>query len=595
MGPNAFIGSVEVSGLDPEEAARLLREATDAFYAAGAPVALSGMQSSVPLSMLVGSDSVDAVQFQIDETVDAVFASSHEEDGSADALDIFFELFKPNKTFLMVSADADRLRESVRAAFPDREPPPTNASFAFTKTDDAWSVTVVEGTPGDEFDFEPFLTGLLSNLAKLDRTPTPLVVTRKNPEVSAADAERLVEVGLAALGRAPYVLTVGEEGEWTVDADALAGMLAPGTDGLTVNEEPFNAKLDEIALEVEIPAQDARFLVEDGRVKEFVGSKNGVSIDREGAREAFASALNGDAASVTLSLATIEPSVKISEINDLGIADILGTGTSSYRGSPTNRVKNIKNGVRLLNGILISPDETFSLLNALRPFTAENGYLPELVIKGDKIEPEIGGGLCQIGTTTFRAALNSGLPIVKRSNHSLVVSYYNDPANGNPGTDATIYDPAPDFQFKNDTGKYILFQAEFDDATQGLRFTFWGTSDGRKGSYTPPVVLRWIGVGETINTETLDLPAGEKKCQSAHVGADTTFTYTIVKPDGTTEESTFDSHYRPLPEICLVGVEELSTQDDLQPNTDDVSSSQATDTPVTADDAPQSDAETKTE
>jgi vancomycin resistance protein YoaR len=251
--------------------------------------------------------------------------------------------------------------------------------------------------------------------------------------------------------------------------------------------------------------------------------------------------------------------------------------------------------VRLLNGLLIAPDETFSLLNALKPFETENGYLPELVIKGDKIQPEIGGGLCQIGTTTFRAAMNSGLPIVSRSNHSLVVSYYNDPANGNPGTDATIYDPAPDFQFKNDTGHYLLFQAEMDETTQNLRFTFWGTSDGRKGSYTPPTVIRWIGVGDPINTETLDLEPGEKKCQSAHVGADTTFTYSVVRPDGTVETTGYPSHYRPLPEICLVGVEELSTPDGLQPATDDVSSTEAAEAPVPSDTMPQPDAQTKTE
>jgi len=221
---------------------------------------------------------------------------------------------------------------------------------------------------------------------------------------------------------------------------------------------------------------------------------------------------------------------------------------------------NIQNGVKLLNGLLIAPGETFSLVAALSPFTLENGYLPELVIKGDKIEPEVGGGLCQIGTTTFRATMNSGLLVTERSNHSLVVSYYNDPSNGNPGTDATIYDPAPDFKFTNDTDDYILFQAENLKDIKQLRFTFWGTNDGRKGSYSPPIVTRWIPVGETQNIETLDLEPGVEECQSAHIGADATFVYTVEKIDGEKIETTFDSHYRPLPKICLIGVEELSEE-----------------------------------
>jgi hypothetical protein len=88
-----------------------------------------------------------------------------------------------------------------------------------------------------------------------------------------------------------------------------------------------------------------------------------------------------------------------------------------------------------------------------------------------------------------------------------------------------------------------------------LQFALWGTSDGRKGSYTPPAVTRWIPAGETKYIETTNLEPGKQKCQGAHVGADTSFVYTIVRPDGEQEETTFESHYRPLPEICLVGIE----------------------------------------
>src|SRR5690606_1808590 len=148
--------------------------------------------------------------------------------------------------------------------------------------------------------------------------------------------------------------------------------------------------------------------------------------------------------------------------------EILGVGYSNFAGSPANRVHNISIGAAKLDGLLIAPGEEFSLLNALRPFTVTAGYLPELVIKGDKITPEVGGGLCQIGSTTFRAAMNSGLSITERRNHSLVVSYYNDPRNGNPGTDATIYDGSPDFKFINDTGHHILIKTEMNRSNGDL-------------------------------------------------------------------------------------------------------------------------------
>jgi vancomycin resistance protein YoaR len=248
------------------------------------------------------------------------------------------------------------------------------------------------------------------------------------------------------------------------------------------------------------------------------------------------------------------PAVPTGSANDLGIREVLGVGYSSFAGSPSNRRANIRHGADKLNGLLIAPGETLSLLENLRPFTIADGYLPELVIKGDKIIPEIGGGLCQIGTTTFRAAMNSGLEIAERRNHSLVVSYYNDPSNGQPGTDATIYDPSPDLKILNDTANYIMLVTTVDSATSELFFTFWGTSDGRAGSYTPPVVLSWTGYGATQETETTTLAPGVRQCQSPHPGATTTFDYNIVMPDGSVKTREFYSSYRSLPTICLVGV-----------------------------------------
>jgi vancomycin resistance protein YoaR len=241
------------------------------------------------------------------------------------------------------------------------------------------------------------------------------------------------------------------------------------------------------------------------------------------------------------------------ELKALGIREVLGVGVSRFAGSPNNRIKNIQNGAVKLNGLLIPPDGIFSTISTTQPFTIEGGYLPELVIKGSKLVPELGGGLCQIGTTLFRMAMNSGMEITERRNHSLVVSYYNDLSNGLPGTDATIYEPAPDFRFKNDTGHHVLIEANVNTQTGDLVFTLWGTNDGRKGFYDPPQVLRWIPSGPKQVIPSPDLPEGKENCQKAYRGAETTFTYHRTLADGTVEDVDFKSLYRPLPEICLVG------------------------------------------
>jgi len=328
-----------------------------------------------------------------------------------------------------------------------------------------------------------------------------------------------------------------------------------------------------IAPDVEVLPQNAEFVWKTGskKVEKFIPSHDGIKIDMDLVIKSIDDAVQSRYQSVLAALDDkqikhkkeeiqlvvnrVEPEIKTEETNNLGIKEKMGVGVSDYSGSPYNRRSNIKNAVQKLDGLLIAPDEEFSLLTALGPFNYANGYLEELVIKGDEIKPEIAGGLCQIGTTSFRMAMNSGMPVTERRNHSLVVSYYNDPTNGNPGTDATIYDPQPDFKFLNDTGEYLLMAALMDTATGNLEFTLWGASDGRKGYYSAPVVHRWIGTDPEEEIETEELEPGERKCQSRHPGAEASFTYTREFPDKEKEETVYSSYYRPLPKICLVGVE----------------------------------------
>ena len=175
-----------------------------------------------------------------------------------------------------------------------------------------------------------------------------------------------------------------------------------------------------------------------------------------------------------------------------------------------------------------------------------------MVIKGGRSSRRWAGTV-QIGTTLFRMAMNSGTDITERRNHSLVVSYYNDPTNGNPGTEATLYGPHPDLRFMNDTEHYMLITTQMSEDNASLRYTLWGTSDGRKGYYTPPVVHKWMPAGTPQTKYTSTLAPGVKKCQSAHPGADTSFKYYVERADGTVAEEVFESHYRPLPTICMVG------------------------------------------
>jgi vancomycin resistance protein YoaR len=353
-----------------------------------------------------------------------------------------------------------------------------------------------------------------------------------------------------------------EELDWEINFSIWSKWLilknGPSNTYLSFDEELAKKyfELREITKTLERPVQDAKFEVVNGKVKEFLGSQAGLSLDWPKIISDAEIILNQKDTEnkISLSLISVEPSITNDNVNDLGIVEIIGTGSSDFTGSPKNRVHNIGVGADSVNGSLIAPGAEFSLLAALGEIDGEHGYLQELVIKGNETKPEYGGGLCQIGTTVFRGALSSGLPITARRNHSYRVSYY-EPA----GTDATIYDPWPDFKFKNDTAKHILIQSRIEGTK--VYFDFWGTKDGREIIMTEPEIYNIVSPPEKKIIKTLDLAPGQTKCtERAHNGADAKFDYSVLYPN-TTEPvfTTFRSHYVPWQEVCLVGV----TQEEL--------------------------------
>ncbi|MFH1404970.1 MAG: VanW family protein [Patescibacteria group bacterium] len=576
IAPNVWVGSVQIGGLDPESANTTIQKHIDNILQNGIEVTDNSIIQKLELSTVIGTDVIDNVRFSIKDTLEDAKQIHHDNNFFIDNVKILNASVRKTKLKLPTELVEDNLLANLGKLFPGTETPPQNAGYKFFQNDSQeWDVSITDEKEGIAFDKTEFLNTLLTQLENLNDSSIVISTQTAQPTIQKSFARYSKQQALIAVKNAPYTIEWKENnifyGSWTISQDQIINMLIPASEqgSISIDDSEFENFINPIIEKIEKPATDATFEIKNGKAVNFTLSKPGIKIDVQTTLDNIISAINNSEPTNAIELVVewIEPNVPVSEVNNIGIVEALGTGVSNFKGSPQNRIKNIKNGAKLLNGLIIAPGEEFSLLNALKPFTKENGYLNELVIKGDKIEPELGGGLCQIGTTTFRTAMNSGLPIVDRRNHSLVVSYYNDPSNGNPGTDATIYDPAPDFKFLNDTGNHILFQAEVIEDISQLQFTFWGTADGRKGSYTPPIVLEWFGVGEPIYIETIDLEPGEEKCQGAHVGADASFTYNLVRPNGTIEKQLFESHYRPLPKICLIGVEEIKSDDKIYSDT----------------------------
>jgi vancomycin resistance protein YoaR len=383
-------------------------------------------------------------------------------------------------------------------------------------------------------DYDSATETVTSGLSRWQGASTDLNAIMRQPEVSATAIDEMKDRVLKVLLRGDVSLAYDDQ-LWTLPAkelpDALTIRLHADGPVVTLKPETLEPLLDQAVKDLETEAKPTHFKVNDeGRIEDFEGGAIGKRVDREASIERINAQFESSKIGVFPLAVTTNSSPDSDPVaEELGIRELLGFGTSNFTGSPANRRKNIANGARLLNGLVIKPGETLGLLDHLRPFDAKNGYFPELVIKEKRTVPEYGGGLCQIGTTTFRATMGAGLPVVMRQNHSYRVRYY-EPA----GTDATLYDPAPDYKFLNDTADHVVLIAK-QVGDNSLRFELWGTRDGRVQAQSKIRMWNITSPPPPKLTETSELAEGVKKCyEIAHAGATTNFTYTITYPDGTT-------------------------------------------------------------
>lgn len=550
--PGVQVGHLALGGRTPNAAQDKLQSAWDAFAQHGIPLTIGGETTVLAPRLSSPTDpdfTYDLMHFDAEASARAAYLVGRQGSWWWRLVQPIGVRLTPTHVPPHVAVNSEGTLTFIRQTLPPFEEVPQLAQFSF---DYAGNATVTPEASGHVLDEARLWRDLTVRLGNMSSSPITLVLRRANASITEADLlELLPQVRHVARDRTMNFSFSDQHWQapaatwhrW-LEAHRSNGELALG---LSANAaEEFFAP---IAAELDQPAKDAKFEIQDDRVAAFTPSQPGRHLDVALSVAAAEAIVMSDAVEeVPLSVTISQPKVSTGDANGLGIAEVIGIGTSNFAGSPKNRRHNIQVGAAKLNGVLIKSGEEFSLIKTLGTIDDANGYLQELVIKGDKTIPEFGGGLCQIGTTTFRAALASGLPILERRNHSYRVTYY-EPA----GTDATIYDPKPDFRFKNDTPSSILVQTNIKGDT--LTFEFWGKKDGRLVDQTKSEISNIVKPPPTKIIQTEDLPVGQKKCtEHAHNGADAKFAYTVTYPDAEVATQVFKSHYVPWQEVCLVGV-----------------------------------------
>jgi vancomycin resistance protein YoaR len=321
--------------------------------------------------------------------------------------------------------------------------------------------------------------------------------------------------------------------------------------------------------QIDRPPQNAEFEYDPDTlaVTTFVPDKKGLGLDTAAAVAAFKSELTTiesaaqtpeeeQATNFELALPVVEtnPEVSLAQTNDLGITERIGFGESNYAHSIPSRIHNVALTTQKISNTIVPPGAEFSFNKTLGEVSARTGFKPAYVIRGNRTELGDGGGVCQVSTTTFRAALDAGLDITKRLQHSYRVSYYEQ--GYKPGIDATVYSGDIDFRFVNDTDHHLLITGQADSDNVYMYIEIYGTSDGRTTEIVDHNV--W-GFSSALAPEYYDdpsLPPGTvKQIDWAASGVRASFKNVIKDKDGNIiREDVYSSNYRPWAAKYLRGV-----------------------------------------
>lgn len=303
------------------------------------------------------------------------------------------------------------------------------------------------------------------------------------------------------------------------------------------------AKFNAEAVDAHLRRENGSFVVEEGQT--------GYVVDEAASANAVYAYLTEQwdrgSGSVELVMTVDEPQGKTEEL--LKVKDVLGTFTTSYSTSGASRSQNVANGCRLIDGTTVYPGEAFSTYDAVKPFSAENGYGMAGSYLNGKVVDSIGGGICQVSTTLYNAVLRAELEVTERHNHSMIVTYVD------PSADAAIAESSgKDFVFVNNTDYPIYIEGYTKD--KRITFTIYGVETRPKNRtvvYESEVLEKHVPEQDHIVADPSQ-PVGVVSTSSAHVGYKAKL-WKVVKEDGAevSREQVNSSNYKMSPRTAVVG------------------------------------------
>lgn len=425
------------------------------------------------------------------------------------------------------------------------------------------SVEAVPAQSGYRLDVKAARDRLYQAARQPGSPPVFLPVEEISPRIVEVDEARNIAATL--LARPLTFAFSGSDGprSWELEPAALVEMMTVqetfdetgvGKIALSIKRDAFTEYFSRLAAEIDRPARNAWFELNPQTFELTVlkPSQEGRTLDIARAVEAVAAITRQPVERLELPVFVQPPAVPMDDPERLGITHLWSSATTYFKGSSAGRIQNISVSAASFHGLVIPPGGIFSFNEHVGDITAENGYEESLIIRGDRTAVGIGGGVCQVSTTVFRAAFFGGFEIVERWAHGYRVSWYE--TGSSPGLDATIYTPDVDFKFRNDTDSFILIQTHTDREAGTVTFDFYGKPNPREVVVSEPTLTNVVPHGEDVYQIDPALPPGTvKQVDWAKDGVDVTVSRIVKENGAVLHQDTLFSRYRPWQAVYLVG------------------------------------------
>lgn len=320
----------------------------------------------------------------------------------------------------------------------------------------------------------------------------------------------------------------------------------------TYDNEILNSKLNSIAENVNIKEKNASIIRNDKSqfeiTKETIGYYLNQNYILEQIPNLIKSNYNSNSKNIILDAKIDKVTPKITSEILSTINYRLSSHISDFSRSSLGRKTNIKIATETINSTVIMPGDIFSFNKVVGQTTEIKGYKKAKVIKNNKIIDDLGGGICQVSTTLFNAALKCNLNIIERSHHTLPSTYV--PL----GLDAAISSNYLDLKFKNNLDYPIYIEGYCSESK--IRFNIYSNNSLNKNSYVIETEVYEIVDNKTKYIDDSTLSPGRERVEIVGTKGYKVRVYLITYENGkkSSKNLLYDDYYKPIDKIIKRGV-----------------------------------------